>query len=59
MWRGDVRLSMSVSHGKAPPLHGAHVKRSFGVGAMSGLSAALIVVQYPDKELQFLTEGSR
>jgi hypothetical protein len=29
-----------------------------GVGAMLALSAALIGVQYPDKESQFLTEGS-
>jgi hypothetical protein len=30
-----------------------------GVGAMTALSAALIGVQYPHKESQFLTEGSR
>jgi hypothetical protein len=30
-----------------------------GVGVMSGLSVALIGVQYPYKESQFLTEGSR
>jgi hypothetical protein len=30
-----------------------------GVGVMSALSAALIGVQYPHKESQFLTEGSR
>jgi hypothetical protein len=46
----------ACTHWKAPPCHGAHVNRSFG-GAMA-LSAALIGVQYPDKESQFLTEGS-
>ena len=38
---------------------GSEVKRSFRVGVMSALSAALIGVQYPHEESQFLTEGSR
>jgi hypothetical protein len=49
----------ACTHWKAPPCHGAHVKRSFRASAMSALSAALIGVQYPYKESQFLTEGSR
>ena len=64
---GAVRYSFTVTDFHRLPLAGlpAHPSTSsrgrlfFGVGAMSGLSAALIVVQYPDKELQFLTEGSR